>query len=107
MISVRVLEDVLGHTVESVQRVAGGTRKGVYRLTMPGGGTKIAYSWADAESFWPHREDDGAHDAPFTAGTGLDLFRASCARSATLGLRSRESHRRVRDTASRYWRHKG
>ncbi len=54
---------------------------------MADGGTKIAYSWAQAENYWPQLEDDGAHDDPFTAGVGFDLFQAAHARLASLGLR--------------------
>lgn len=91
VISEPILEELLGRRPSSIERLGGGTRKGVYRLTMPDGGTRIAYSWAKTENYWPQRDGDGAHDDPFTAGVGFDLFRAAHLRLASLACASRRS----------------
>lgn len=43
-----------GRRLEGVERVAGGSKKGVYRLVMDDATTAIAYLWDDTENFWPH-----------------------------------------------------
>jgi hypothetical protein len=61
-----------------VTRLRGGTRKGVYRLTMDDASTAIAYLWDDAENYWPiaeSRADELRH--PFAAATGLEVFEAA------------------------------
>jgi hypothetical protein len=75
--------------LESVQRLTGGTSKGVYRLTMDDGATAIAYSWAPSENFWPAGAPTGARIEPFKSGggVGLDLYEAAHAKLARLGLR--------------------
>ncbi len=83
--------------LDSVQRLAGGTRKGVYRLTMDDGTTAIAYSWEDSENYWPPAEGDGDLADPFCAGVGLDLYEAAHARLASLGLRVPTIHLVDRD----------
>ena len=93
------LDELLGCRPLSVERLGGGSRKGVYRLGMPDGSTKIAYSWAQTENFWPQLENDGAHDDPFTAGVGFDLFQAAHSRLASLGLRVPEVYAAGRDLA--------
>ena len=99
MISEQLLQEVLGRRPQSMERVGGGTRKGVYRLTFDDGSTAIAYSWAPAENYWPQLENDGAHDDPFTAGVGFDLFQAAHARLAALGLRVPEIYATAHDLA--------
>jgi hypothetical protein len=42
-----------GRRLEAVERLAGGTRKGVYRLTMDDATTAIAYLWEKSENYWP------------------------------------------------------
>jgi hypothetical protein len=73
--------------LERVERLAGGTRKGVYRLTMDDATTAIAYLWAAAESYWPATPWDGDLADPFSSGAGLGLFEAARARLDALGLR--------------------
>ncbi len=65
--------------------MAGGSRKGVYRLTMDDNATAIAYLWTGEENYWPGETFDRAD--PFTAQAGLDMFLAAHARLASLGLR--------------------
>jgi hypothetical protein len=76
-----------GRRLDGVERVAGGTRKGVYRLTMDDATTAIAYLWEDSENFWPQTPEDGDRADQFSAGVGADLFEAAHNRLASLGLR--------------------
>ncbi|MFF6916367.1 phosphotransferase [Streptomyces sp. NPDC012466] len=86
-----------GRRLESVERLAGGTRKGVYRLTMDDAATAIAYLWEESENYWPTGEGDGDLANPFSPGAGLDLFEAAHARLDALGLRVPEVHLVDRD----------
>lgn len=70
--------------LEGVARLAGGSHKGVYRLTMGDGTTAIAYLWEESENFWPQTPDDGDHADQFSAGVGADLFQAAHTRLASL-----------------------
>lgn len=88
-----------GRRLEGVERLAGGTRKGVYRLTMDDGGTAIAYLWEDSENYWPQAHGDGDLADPFSAGVGLGLFEAAHARLDALGLRVPGLHLVDRDGA--------
>lgn len=76
-----------GRRLAAVERLAGGSRKGVYRLRMDDATTAIAYRWVDSENYWPVAEGEGDLADPFSAGVGLDLFEAAHARLASLGLR--------------------
>jgi hypothetical protein len=76
-----------GRRLETVRRLAGGTRKGVYRLRLDDATTAIAYVWANSENYWPAAAGDNDHADPFCAGEGLYLFEAAHARLESLGLR--------------------
>lgn len=76
-----------GRRLAAVERVAGGSKKGVYRLVMDDATTAIAYLWDDAENYWPAAEDDGDLTDPFSPGLGIGLFEAAHARLDTLGVR--------------------
>jgi hypothetical protein len=72
------VQDALGaqfHAV-GVDRLCGGSKKGVYRVHVDGPRTAsvIVYSWADSENFWP---DAGGVDTadPFAPAWGLTLAR--------------------------------
>jgi hypothetical protein len=86
-----------GRRLQEVERVAGGSRKGVYRLTMDDATTAIAYLWEDSENYWPAAEGDDDIADPFSAGVGLDLFQAAHARLDALGLRVPTVHLVDRD----------
>ncbi|MEV8456903.1 phosphotransferase [Streptomyces sp. NPDC052095] len=86
-----------GRRLEGVERLAGGTTKGVYRLTMDDAMTAVAYLWEDSENYWPATEHDGDLADPFSPGIGLDLFEAAHARLGALGLRVLEIHLVDRD----------
>ena len=73
--------------LESIARLAGGSRKGVYRLTMDDGATAIAYLWARSENYWPDAADDNDDRDPFSPSAGLDRYEAAHARLDHLGLR--------------------
>lgn len=76
-----------GRRLEGVERIAGGTKKGVYRLVMDDATTAVAYLWDDAENYWPAAEGDDDLTDPFSPGLGLELFRAAHARLDALGVR--------------------
>ncbi|WSQ07397.1 aminoglycoside phosphotransferase family protein [Streptomyces sp. NBC_01231] len=76
-----------GRLLEAVEPVAGGSKKGVYRLVMDDATTAIAYVWDDAENYWPAAEGDDDLTDPFSPGLGLDLFEAAHARLDALGVR--------------------
>ena len=61
--------------VKGVTRLAGGTTKGVYRLTADDDTTVIAYRWEDSENYWPQapRTSNDVAD-PFSSGNSIDLF---------------------------------
>ena len=85
------------HHLDGVARLAGGTQKGVYRLTMDDGTTAIAYLWEESENFWPQRPEDGDPADQFSSGSGADLFAAAHHRLASLGLRVPEIYLLDRD----------
>jgi hypothetical protein len=70
----------------SVERLRGGSKKGVYRLTLDDRTTSIAYVWNADEDYWP---DTGQHDHtdPFGHATGLGLFEAAHATLSAIGVR--------------------
>ncbi|MFC3743991.1 phosphotransferase family protein [Paractinoplanes deccanensis] len=70
-----VVAAALGRPPVGLERLTGGTKKGVYRLRFGDGGTAILYSWADAENYWPPAET--VPDDPFTDASGLELFAAN------------------------------
>ncbi|MFF5019310.1 phosphotransferase family protein [Streptomyces sp. NPDC001165] len=76
-----------GRRLEAVERVAGGSKKGVYRLLLDDATTAIAYLWHDDENYWPAAEGDDDLTDPFSPGLGLDLFEAAHARLDALGVR--------------------
>ena len=71
-----------------VERLAGGSKKGVYRLTMDDGGTALVYAWDDSEDYWQGVLPEGADDPadPFSHASGLALFEAAARRLASAGV---------------------
>ena len=67
----------------ALERLSGGTKKGVYRLRLDDGHTVIVYVWADDENYWPSVRSIA--DDPFTDATGAELFALSHA--ALVGAR--------------------
>ncbi|MFD7996706.1 phosphotransferase family protein [Streptomyces mexicanus] len=71
-----------------VDRLRGGSKKGVYRVHTSGShaASVIVYSWAENENFWPTAEAiDPAH--PFAPASGLAPFLAAQRRLDGLGVR--------------------
>jgi hypothetical protein len=75
--------------VASVTRLAGGSKKGVYRLGCSDGFSAVLYVWSAAEDFWPASGDGGADaDAGvFGHASGLGLFSAASQRLTEAGVR--------------------
>jgi Phosphotransferase enzyme family len=75
------------------ERLAGGSKKGAYRLMMDDGGTALLYAWSDSEDYWhgvlPEGTDDPAD--PFSHASGLALFEAAARRLAAAGARCPET----------------
>ncbi|MFE3830635.1 phosphotransferase family protein [Streptomyces sp. NPDC059092] len=97
-----------GRTAVAVDRLRGGSKKGVYRVHLDGTGTcpasVIVYRWAEAENFWPGaRETDPAD--PFAPATGLVPFLTARRSLDGLGVRvprvllADDSRRRPADVA--------
>jgi len=75
-----------------VERLAHGSKKGAYRLTMDGGSTALVYAWDDSEDYWQGVLPEGADDPadPFSHASGLALFEAAAHRLASAGVRCPE-----------------
>ncbi|MEU2538797.1 phosphotransferase family protein [Streptomyces iakyrus] len=75
-----------GPTLTGVERLRGGTRKGVYRLILDDHSTAVAYVWSADEDYWDQPDPD-PRDV-FSHGTGLGLFTAAHDRLAAAGVRT-------------------
>lgn len=71
--------------VAAVTRLAGGSKKGVYRLSCTDGFSAILYVWAPAEDYWP--PDPDASAGLFAHATGLGLFEGCASRLSAVGVR--------------------
>ncbi|MFI6820975.1 phosphotransferase family protein [Micromonospora sp. NPDC050187] len=78
--------EAYGRRLRSAQRLTGGTRKGVYRLTLDDGNTGIGYVWNDDESYWPPAVDPD-RSTFFADGAGIDIFVAAHREVAEAGVR--------------------
>lgn len=76
--------------LEGAERLRGGSKKGVYRLTLDDGSTAVAYVWADAENYWGHQLPDDAD--PFAPASGLGLFLSAHRHLTARGLRVPRLH---------------
>jgi Phosphotransferase enzyme family len=81
-----------GRALAGAERLAGGSKKGAYRLTMADGGTVLLYAWSDSEDYWQGLLPAGADDPadPFSHASGLALFEAAARRLAAAGARCPE-----------------
>jgi hypothetical protein len=59
--------------VAGVERLAGGSKKGVYRVHIDDGTTAVLYSWDSSENYWPAAGSDPTD--PFAEASGAALFR--------------------------------
>ncbi|MFF6877689.1 hypothetical protein ACFY9S_20590 [Streptomyces sp. NPDC012474] len=75
-----------GRTLTGVERLRGGTKKGVYRLILDDDSTAVAYVWSADEDYWDQPDPD-PRDV-FSHGTGVGLFTAAHDRLAAAGVRT-------------------
>lgn len=89
--------------IAEVARLRGGSKKGVYRLTLDDDSTVIVYIWADTENYWPVSGADTVadHTDPFSHASGIDLFEAAHRRLTALGVRSPRIH--LADTSKEHY----
>jgi hypothetical protein len=78
----------LGTGLAGLTRLAGGSKKGVYRAALDDRSAAIIYIWAAEENFWPARPGGEDPADPFSEASGLDLFLAAQARLESLGVRT-------------------
>jgi hypothetical protein len=78
-----------GRPLLGLERLAHGSKKGAYRLTMGNGGTALVYVWDGAEDYWQGVLPEGADDPadPNSHASGLALFEAAARRLASAGVR--------------------
>ncbi|GID98536.1 phosphotransferase family protein [Amorphoplanes digitatis] len=69
----------------TLDRLTGGSKKGVYRLRLDDSTTAILYTWAADENYWP--PSPTVPDDPFTDASGAELFAASHAALTATGVR--------------------
>lgn len=69
----------------ALDRLTGGSKKGVYRLGLDDQTFVILYVWAAGENYWP--PSPTVPDDPFTDASGADLFVANHAALAAAGVR--------------------
>jgi hypothetical protein len=76
-------------TLSSIDRLRGGTKKGVYRLILDDGTTSLAYIWNDDEDYWTAGSAAGVADStgPFAHASGVDLFEAAHRTLSAAGVR--------------------
>ncbi|WP_431869842.1 phosphotransferase family protein [Nocardiopsis eucommiae] len=75
----------LGVRVVGVERLRGGTKKGVYRLVTADESSVVAYVWSAAENYWPASP---AVEGPFSHADGVDLFVGAVEALEPLGVRT-------------------
>ncbi|GIF24423.1 hypothetical protein BJ973_007902 [Actinoplanes tereljensis] len=92
-----VHELIPGLGAVDLTRLAGGTKKGVYRVRLGDGGTVILYRWAAEENYWP--PVGTVPDDPFTGEAGIAEFAANHAALRDAGVRVPELLRLDHDGA--------
>ncbi|BCJ69141.1 phosphotransferase family protein [Polymorphospora rubra] len=73
-----------GRRAAGVERLRGGSRKGVYRLTLDDGATVVVYVWNAGEDYWPPATD---RPDPFGHPGGADRFEAAHTALSSVGVR--------------------
>ncbi|WP_341720963.1 phosphotransferase [Micromonospora sp. FIMYZ51] len=71
--------------IVALDRLTGGSKKGVYRLRLDDLTQVIVYVWAAGENYWPPSLT--VPDDPFTDASGADLFAANHAALAAVDVR--------------------
>ncbi|WP_217369304.1 phosphotransferase family protein [Nonomuraea antri] len=69
----------------ALDRLAGGSKKGVYRLRLDDGTTAVLYVWAAGENYWPAAPT--VPDDPFTDASGAELFAVNHSALTAAGVR--------------------
>lgn len=76
--------------IAAVDRLPGGTKKGVYRVTLDDGTSTIVYVWNAEEDYWdgllPEGHDDRSN--PFAHASGIEYFKGATHRLEEVGARS-------------------
>ncbi|WP_327085545.1 phosphotransferase [Nonomuraea sp. NBC_01738] len=80
-----LVTEQLGRRLVTLDRLTGGSKKGVYRLGLDDGTAVILYVWAAGENYWP--PSPAVPDDPFTDASGAELFAISHAALAAAGVR--------------------
>ncbi|MER5997982.1 phosphotransferase [Nonomuraea angiospora] len=76
-----------GRRPAGVERLRGGSKKGVYRLSFDDDGPgAIVYVWSQEEDFWPAAANADA-ETPFGHASGLRFFEVAHGRLSGLGVR--------------------
>src|SRR5262245_45508330 len=85
-----LVRDVFGadRRLSTLDRLTGGTKKGVYRLALDDGGSAVLYVWHPDENYWPEVDDDGEFGDPY----GLAAFEAVRACYEAAGVRTVEQY---------------
>ena len=73
-------------TATALDRLTGGSKKGVYRLSLDDQTTAILYVWSADENYWPPSAT--VPDDPFTDASGAELFAASHAALTAASVRT-------------------
>ncbi|MFC8722277.1 phosphotransferase family protein [Kitasatospora sp. NPDC057198] len=86
-----VVREVFGtdRRIVSVDRLRGGTRKGVYRVVLDDAASAVVYRWSPDEDYWSGLLPDGRDDPadPFSHASGPDLLEGATRRLAAVGAR--------------------
>ncbi|MCZ7438665.1 phosphotransferase [Micromonospora sp. WMMC241] len=82
-----LVRDRLGtdRRVTALDRLTGGTCKGVYRTTLDDGTTVVLYVWSAEENYWPASAT--VPDDPFTEASGAATFATNHAALTAAGVR--------------------
>ncbi|SDM04452.1 phosphotransferase family protein [Nonomuraea jiangxiensis] len=75
-----------GRRLSALDRLTGGSKKGVYRLRLDDETTVILYVWATGENYWP--PSLAVPDDPFTDASGVELFAINHSALAAAGVRT-------------------
>lgn len=73
--------------VRSTQRLRGGTKKGVFRVTTTDGVSIVLYVWHEDEDSWSSSSDPAADVEPFTPANGMTLLTNAHERLRALDVR--------------------
>lgn len=76
-----------GRRLAALDRLTGGTKKGVYRLTLDDATTAVLYVWAPDEDYWPPAPPP-VPDSPFRDASGAELFATNKAALDAAGVRT-------------------